>query len=64
MTRKRRPKPKRTARAAPAMDVPKPVDVHEGVPDCSQRQSTWRWAVMTVLFVGWVAFLVYCWLAG
>ena len=56
------------SKSAPAKDQPKPVrdavDEFQGIPDCAERQGRWRWVLIAALFAGWVAFLVYCWLAG
>ncbi|MHC4562416.1 MAG: hypothetical protein ACYS8X_06550 [Planctomycetota bacterium] len=71
MTRKRK-KEKPSAKPAPdpiraerpAQSARRPVDVYEGIPDCAARRSRWRWVVMVMVFVGWLVFLGYCWLAG
>ncbi len=59
-------KPKSQAQAAKdsAEKLPEPVDSFQGIPDCAPRVSRKRWALMVLLFAGWIAFLVYCWLAG
>ena len=62
MTRKRKAKP--AAPPAKQPPAPEPVDTYEGIPDCSPRRPLWRWVLMAGLFVGWLALLVYCWLAG
>lgn len=63
MTRKRKAKPARPA-SDPARPAPTPVDVHDGIPDCSPDRPLWRWVLMAGLFGVWLAILVYCWLSG
>lgn len=41
-----------------------PVDVVDGIPDRSARRSAWKYVLLALVFLGWVAFLVYCHLAG
>ena len=41
-----------------------PVDVADGIPDRSARRAWWKYALLAAVFLGWVAFLVYCQLAG
>jgi len=42
----------------------RPVDVVDGIPDCSARRSAWKYILIALVFLGWVAFLLYCHLAG
>jgi len=62
MNRKRKHKQDNAPADRPAPS--EPVDVHNGIPDCAARTSPLRWALIGLLFVAWVAFLVYCWLGG
>jgi hypothetical protein len=61
-------KTKTKSAAGAAEKAPKPlrdaVDEYQGIPDCAESPSRWRWVVIVVLFAGWAAFLVYCLLAG
>jgi len=43
---------------------PKPVNVVDGVPDRSDRSMMRTLVWIIVIFSAWVAFLVYCRLAG
>ncbi len=44
--------------------TPEPIDVVDGIPDRSQHRSFWKYLLIGLVFLGWVAFLVYCHLAG
>lgn len=37
-----------------------PVDVTDGIPDRGGGRRTWLRVVLAAVFVGWLAFLVYC----
>ena len=43
---------------------PEPVDVVDGIPDRAARTPAWKYIVIAAIFLAWVAFLVYCWLAS
>ncbi len=43
---------------------PEPIDVVDGIPDRSGGAGIWRRVIIGVIFAGWVAFLVYCVMAG
>jgi len=43
---------------------PKPVDVVDGIPDREARPAVWKYLLIVAAFAGWLAFLIYCWLAG
>lgn len=43
---------------------PAPVDVVDGIPDRSNSAGLWRRVIIGVVFASWVAFLVYCVMAG
>ena len=34
------------------------------IPDVTTRRSAWKYAVIAAVFLAWVAFLLYCGLAG
>lgn len=50
--------------SSPPAGAPEPVDVVDGIPDRSARGRAWKLAVLAGVFVAWVAFLIYCALAG
>lgn len=41
-----------------------PMDVVDGIPDRSPYAALWKYLVLALIFLGWVAFLVYCRIAG
>lgn len=43
---------------------PEPIDVVEGIPDRRARSQRWRLLVLAGVFVAWIAFMLYCQLAG
>jgi hypothetical protein len=43
---------------------PEPVNVIDGVPDRSEKRGKWKIVVILAVFAAWVAFLVYCKVAG
>ena len=55
---------KRGKKTPPAPEPPKPVDVVDGLPDRSGGSSRRIIVLIVVIFSAWVAFLVYCRLAG
>ncbi len=59
-----RSSPPRQARQRAGPDVPEPVDVVDGIPDRSGAPHRWKYAVLVLIFLGWVGFLIYCALAG
>ncbi len=36
------------------------LDVVEGIPDRSALRPAWKYLLLAVLFVCWMAFLIYC----
>jgi len=44
--------------------IAEPVDVVNGLPDCASRPAPWKYALLGVLFAGWLAFLVACLIVG
>ena len=45
-------------------EAPKPVDVVDGIPDRAAHPGARHYAVLVAAFVAWVAFLLYCQMAG
>ena len=44
--------------------LPEPIDIVDGVPDHTRNPSRRRLGVVLIIFVTWVAFLLYCLLAA
>ena len=42
----------------------KPIDVVDGIPDRAAHVSVWKCVLMGMVFAAWLAFLIYCALAG
>jgi|GEM_PF-1735267 len=73
MSRKRKaPPPRRAAASERGRDkppererpAPQPVDVVDGVPDRAPSRPLWKLLLLAGIFLAWVAFLVYCAVAG
>lgn len=62
--RKRKSSRPAAASGGPTVEVPDPVDVVDGIPDRSSRPRGWKYAALAAVFIGWLAFLIYCALAG
>ncbi len=45
-------------------DLPEPIDVVDGIPDRSKNPAAWKYLLIVLIFAGWVAFLIYCGIAG
>ena len=43
---------------------PEPVDVVGGVADRTSNVRLWKYLIAALIFLGWVAFLAYCRIAG
>ncbi len=43
---------------------PKPVNLIDGIPDRSPHPARWKYLTLLVVFLAWVAFLVFCRIAG
>lgn len=43
---------------------PEPVDVVDGIPDRSGNRAAWKYVVLAVVFLAWIAFLIYCQIAA
>ena len=44
--------------------APEPVNMVDGIPDRSEHPAVWKYVLIAMLFAAWVAFLVYCQIAG
>jgi len=45
-------------------DRPEPAGVVDGIPDRSSKPAAWKYVLLAAGVLGWVAFLVYCAVAG
>jgi hypothetical protein len=54
---------KETKPNAPA-PVPTPVDAVDGIPDRQANPPKWKYVIVVAVFLVWLAFLIYCQLAG
>jgi len=61
---KRKEAPPPEAQQAEPRQIPEPVDVADGIPDRRANPPKWRYALLAAIFAAWVAFLIYCQLAG
>ncbi|MFA6132881.1 MAG: hypothetical protein WC869_02550 [Phycisphaerae bacterium] len=43
---------------------PAPVDRVNGIPDRAARTPLWKYLLLAAILLGWLAFLIYCWVAG
>ena len=43
---------------------PGPIDVVDGIPDRQWSPARWKLLALAGVFVAWIAFLLYCQLAG
>ena len=50
------PRPRGHPPARPAT----PVNLIDGIPDCSVRPARWKYALIAAIFLVWLAFLIYC----
>lgn len=41
-----------------------PVDIVDGIPDRAENPPKWKYFALAGIFAAWVAFLVYCHVAG
>ncbi len=64
MTRKRRTQPGRPQQAAADEKLPQPVNIVDGIPDRREHAPKWEYILLAVVFVAWLAFLIYCAAAG
>lgn len=56
--------PRKANPSRPPAEPAEPIDMVDGIPDRAARAPWWRYALLAALAVGWVAVLVYCWVAG
>lgn len=48
-----------------ARDEPlKAIDSVDGIPDRAAQRPMWKYVLIAAIFLGWLAFLVYCAAAG
>jgi hypothetical protein len=40
------------------------VDRVNGIPDRAARTPLWKYLLLAAILLGWLAFLIYCWVAG
>lgn len=50
---------KAPARSAPPDLVRPPVDVIDGIPGRNANTAAWKYILLVILFLAWVAFLIY-----
>lgn len=48
----------------PPCELPQPVDMIDGIPDRCDRGRTWKLVAIVIIFLAWLAFLMYAYLAG
>ncbi len=54
--------PKELEKKKPA--PPAPVDLVDGIPDRAKSPARWKYVALALIFLAWMAFLIYCLLAG
>jgi len=64
MSRKRKAPPARADEPADKQELPEPVNVVDGIPDRRERTPVWKYVLIAVVFLAWLAFLIYCAAAG
>jgi len=40
--------------------IPQPIDVDDGIPDRSSHRPAWKYLLVALIFLVWLAFLIYC----
>ena len=58
MTKRKKDKQRRTGRPAEG------AGAADGIPDRTEKPAKWKYLLLGAVFVAWLAFLVYCWVAG
>ena len=62
MTRRdKKPPPTRKPDRTPP---PEPIDMVDGIPDRQAVRPRWKFLVLAAVFAAWIAFLLYCQVAG
>ena len=64
MTKKRDAPPAGAKKAAEENAPPGPINTVDGIPDRIEHPARWRYVLLAGVLAGWVAFLIYCALAG
>jgi len=64
MTRKRRRQSAPRREESQQEKYPDPVDISDGIPDRRERVETWKLLAAGAVFAAWLAFLIYCAVAG
>ena len=54
----------RDSENAAGLDAVDPVNQVDGIPDRSPRRPWWKYLLLVVVFLAWVAFLIYVQRAG
>jgi len=54
----------RSATTQAQVEVPKPVNVVDGIPDRAANGARWKRWLIVAAFLAWLGFLLYCQLAG
>ncbi len=49
---------------AKGQESPQPVNVIDGIPDRTPKPRVWMYVLCGAVFVLWLAFLIYCAIAG
>ena len=63
MTRRDKKQPLKV-RPAAQTPPPEPIDVVDGIADRTPAPPRWKRLVLAGVFVAWVAFMLYCQMAG
>ena len=58
------PKPSAKPKAKKGPTPKPPVDIDQGIPDRASRRPAWKYIVLLVIFLAWVAVLIYMATAG
>jgi uncharacterized membrane-anchored protein len=40
--------------------IPEPIDMDDGIPDRSSHRPAWKYLLVALIFLVWLAFLIYC----
>jgi len=58
------PSRKPRTKERPAVEPTEPIDVVDGIADRQASPARWKYVLIALIFVAWVAFLLYCQQAG